>query len=378
MVVPEPRRQARNPAAPISSELAPSAKPSSVDAMPATLVRLLILAALVGALLVGYRMFWRADEAALVVYCAHDAEFADLVFAEFRRRSGLQVSVRYDSEATKSLGLVERLIAEDGHGPCDVFWNNEQLGTLDLARRGLLAPYRGSGWRRMAAPWRDADGAWSACAARMRVMMVDTRRLPATTAAVRERLAGDLSRVAIAKPLFGTTLTHYSTWWAVLGAEPLQAWHHDSRARGLHEVDGNGMVKALIAAGGCDLGFTDSDDFYAARDAGAAVAMVPARIADIAPGSSENVLLIPNTVAIVRGAGHRAAAEQLVDFLLSQEGELVLARSPSRQIPLGPVADGLLPPEVRALRAAAADWTPPPGLAVARNACLAWLKGAQP
>lgn len=337
-------------------------------------LRLLVLAALVGALLLAYRFFWRAADDALVVYCAHDAEFATLVFDEFRRRTGIAVSVRYDSEATKSLGLVERLIAEDGHGPCDVFWNNEQLGTIALDRHGLLAKYCGPGWQRMPTAWRQPDGHWSAFAARLRVMIVNTTAMPATTAAVRARLTGDLSRVAIAKPLFGTTLTHYSMLWSALGGGPVQAWHRDSRARGIREVDGNGMVKALVAAGTCDLGFTDTDDFFAALDAGAPVAMVPARLADLAPAAGDTTILIPNTVAIMRGATHRTAAERLVDFLLSQEGELLLARSPSRQIPLGPIAVDLLPLEVRELRAAADASVMPTDLPTAHRQCLIWLK----
>ena len=40
----------------------------------------------------------------LVVYCAHDREFAEVVLQEFERQTGIPVSVRYDTEATKSLG----------------------------------------------------------------------------------------------------------------------------------------------------------------------------------------------------------------------------------------------------------------------------------
>ncbi|MDP6108080.1 MAG: hypothetical protein QGI33_06570 [Candidatus Brocadiia bacterium] len=35
--------------------------------------------------------------------------------------------------------------------------------------------------------------------------------------AVTAALAGDLSRVAIAKPLYGTTLSHYSVLWDLCG-----------------------------------------------------------------------------------------------------------------------------------------------------------------
>ncbi len=169
--------------------------------------------------------------------------------------------------------------------------------------------------------------------------------------------------------------THYSTLWSVLGGERLKAWHGGCRARGIREVDGNGMVKVLVAEGTCDLGFTDTDDYFEAVDDKKSVAMLPARLGDVIPGAGEGTILIPNSVAIMRGAAHRQAAEALVDFLLSSDAELMLARSASRQIPLGPIGDAALPDEVRRLlpfaaqvAALAAD------LLAARTDCLAWLK----
>ena len=47
-------------------------------------------------------------------------------------------------------------------------------------------------------------------------------------------------------------------------------------------------------------------------------------------------LFIPNTLAIIRGGPHPAAARRLVDYLLSPEVETMLAAGPSAQIPLNP------------------------------------------
>jgi len=328
----------------------------------------------VGAVLAAYRWWWRSGSQALVVYCAHDAVFAGAVFEEFTRRTGIQLVVRYDSEATKSLGLLERIIQEGAHPQCDVLWNNEVLGTMDLEQRGLLADYQGPGWSRMPAAFRQAQGRWSGFAARLRVIIVNTARMQPRQDEVRRRLAGDLTRVAIAKPLFGTTLTHYSTLWSVLGGERLQAWHDGCRARGIREVDGNGMVKVLVAEGSCDLGFTDTDDYFEALDDKKSVAMLPARLGDVVPGGGEGTILIPNSVAIMQGAVHRQAAERLVDFLLSADAEAMLARSASRQIPLGPLGDVQLPEEVAQLRVFAGQAAPVADLLASRAACLAWLK----
>src|SRR4051812_16561678 len=74
---------------------------------------------------------WRLShlQTGLVVYCAHDAIFADSILRDFEKQTGLKVAVKYDTEATKSLGLVELLLREKDAPRCDLFWNNELLGT---------------------------------------------------------------------------------------------------------------------------------------------------------------------------------------------------------------------------------------------------------
>jgi iron(III) transport system substrate-binding protein len=250
-----------------------------------------------------------------------------------------------------------------------VFWNNELLGTLDLAAKGALEPYKGSGWERIPPAFKDPDGAWTGFAARLRVWLTHKPGLPPDEATVRARLMlPDLAKVAIAKPLYGTTLTHYAVLWARLGPEKLKAWHAELRQRGAREVDGNAMVKELVASGACDLGFTDTDDAFEALDGRQPISFSPLRLDDGA------TIAIPNTVALVRGAPHPAAARELIDFLLSAGTELALAKSASRQVPLGPVDPKLLPEEVRPLREAVGYGVPLVGLLQARNDCLAWLR----
>jgi iron(III) transport system substrate-binding protein len=96
----------------------------------------------------------------LVVYCAHDSIFSEKILRDFEQRTGIAVALRFDTEATKSLGLTELLIREKDAPRCDVFWNNELLGMLDLQQRGLLLPYQGAGHARIPAAFKAADGAW--------------------------------------------------------------------------------------------------------------------------------------------------------------------------------------------------------------------------
>ncbi|HMF11725.1 MAG TPA: hypothetical protein VKE94_05445, partial [Gemmataceae bacterium] len=85
-------------------------------------------------------------------------------------------------------------------------------------------------------------------------------------------------------------------------------------------------------------------------------------------------ICIPNSVAIIRGTRNRAAAEKLIDFILSAETELRLAKSSARQVPLGKVAEGRIPDDVRPLVAWAADGEDLRPLLPARQAVIRWLK----
>jgi len=101
----------------------------------------------------------------------------------------------------------------------------------------------------------------------------------------------DLDKMVIAKPLYGTTRTQYTVLWKLWEHDTVAAWHRDRLTRHLRVVDGNSMVKDLVSAGVCDLGWTDTDDFFEARDNGKPVAMLPVRV------DSGKTICIPNTVA---------------------------------------------------------------------------------
>lgn len=363
---------------------------------------------------------WGTGTNTLVVYCAHDSVYADEILKDFEQQTGIHVDVRYDTEATKSLGLINLILQERRYPRCDVFWNNELLGTLDLQSQGLLEPYQGDAWNRLPEKFRDEEGHWVGFGARLRVVVVNTQQISADAQTVNNVLELETTQAAIAKPIFGTTLTHYTVLWHVWGSARVKAWHHELRMRGIREVNGNGPVKDLVAQGICELGFTDTDDAFVALDEKQPVAMLPVRIrslqdqartspagvagpstggatneigpeaADASRGktapstgstlfewsdiSSGATICIPNTAAMIRGTKHRDAARKLIDFLASAQTELALARSKSRQVPLGPVDDAQLPEDVRRLK----DWTESSfdlrPLLPARRECLNWLK----
>jgi iron(III) transport system substrate-binding protein len=138
---------------------------------------------------------------------------------------------------------------------------------------------------------------------------------------------------------------------------------------------GNAPVKDAVAAGVCDVGWTDTDDFFEAADDKKPVAMLPLLVSDDKSGiRTSYTVVIPNTVGLVRDCQHKKEAQVLIDFLLSPGNELALARSKSRQIPLGPVDEQQVPAEVRELARSVPQGYDLRTLEAARRECVEWLK----
>jgi iron(III) transport system substrate-binding protein len=113
-------------------------------------------------------------------------------------------------------------------------------------------------------------------------------------------------RVALAYPVFGSTAGHFLALRSVWGPERWRAWCLALKANAPIIVDGNSVVVRLVGQGHAHVGLTDSDDVSAGQREGWPVRSLPL---------GAESLLIPNTVAVVRGAPHRDAALQLLEYL---------------------------------------------------------------
>ena len=131
---------------------------------PAPLFRVWLSAACLLPLLAGCS----ASKPRVVLYCAQDQEFAEKVLSAFTQRTGLAVDPKYDTEATKSVGLYVELVQEKDRPRCDVHWNNEILSTIRLQRQGLLDPYASPSAKPYPAWTQAKDQTWHAFASRAR------------------------------------------------------------------------------------------------------------------------------------------------------------------------------------------------------------------
>ena len=243
----------------------------------------------------------------VIAYCAQDQEYAEPIFRQFTRQTGIKVRAVYDSEAVKTVGMANRLLAERSHPQCDVFWANEELRTRQLAAQSVF---------------RETNG-WATFGYRSRRIVINTNRL-ALASAPRSLL--DLTneawrgKVALAYPQFGTTATHFHALRQYWGNERWQAWCQALAGNNPLLVDGNSMAVKMVGRSEAWIGLTDSDDIAAGQKEGLPITALP---------MTKETLLIPNTVAVVRGPPHPDAAQQLFEYLQRREAaqQLVAAHA---------------------------------------------------
>jgi iron(III) transport system substrate-binding protein len=233
----------------------------------------------------------------VVIYTSQDQVYAEPILKDFEKQTGVRAAAVYDSEAVKTVGLANRLLAERSYPQCDVFWSNEELRTRQLAAQGVFRPTNG----------------WGSVGYRSRRIVINTNRLNAAHA---PQHLSDLTsavwrgKVALAYPLFGTTATHFLALRQAWGQARWEAWCRALAANRPFLVDGNSVAAKLVARGEAWIGLTDSDDVAAEQQEGAPLLALPI---------NEDTLLIPNTIAIIRNARHPDAAQDLSDYLRRSE-----------------------------------------------------------
>lgn len=267
----------------------------------------------------------------VVLYTSVDEPYAAPVIRQFEREQGVRVRLVTDTEATKSIGLAERVRAEKASPRCDVWWGNEPFNTVLLAEEGLLESRPAEHLVSTPEQFRDPMGRWAGSALRFRVLVIDREFADATTPPIvslndllRPEFMGEL---AIARPVAGTTMGHVAVMYSVWGPEKFFRFFDALRRQEAAVVGGNGEVVKQVSLGTVKLGLTDNDDVQSSiREGGSVTAVFPDQTEPATDDAHEHFSLpgtvgLPTTVGLVAGRPVNARARLLADYLLSTRVE---------------------------------------------------------
>jgi len=263
----------------------------------------------------------KREENTVIIYTSVDRNYSEQVFNDFEEKTGIKVLPAYDSEASKTTGMVNKLIEEKDNPVAAVFWNGEFAQTILLKEKGVLASYKSMEADDISSKYKDEEGYFTAFGGRARCILVNTDLLqsddyPTKFADVLDEKY-EASKVGIAYPIFGTTATHAAAIFADLGSEIATNFYKKLYERNIRVVDGNAAVRDLVVDGQLVFGLTDTDDALVAINKGKPVKIIwPDQGID-----DKGTLIVPNTVAIIQGSANNQNAQVFVDYILSEATE---------------------------------------------------------
>lgn len=279
-------------------------------------------------------------EGPLVIYSGRKDVLVGPLVERFREATGLDVEVRYGTDAE----LVAALEEEGQASPADLLWANT-AGALGAAA-GLFATLPDSLLERPAA-FVPSGGEWLPVTTRFRVLAyhpqrADTTALPASVLDLpqREDLRGRIGWT----PTYSSFQDFITAMRLIHGEEATAQWIEGMRALEPKAYESNTPMLEAMAAGEIDVALTNH--YYVLRMLGGAedAAAPPVATHHFAEGDVGNLALVTGA-GLLETATHPEAARRFLAFLLTGEAQ-AFAASEVNEYPVVadvPLPDRLLP-----------------------------------
>ncbi|BEP29522.1 extracellular solute-binding protein [Helicovermis profundi] len=254
----------------------------------------------------------------VVVYTSVDKVYSQEIFDSFYKETGIKVLALYDVEASKTTGLVNRLINEKNNPKADVFWNGEILQTLKLNNENILEPYGSKNTVSFNKKYIDSNNMWTAFGLRARILLVNNdlleKKLMPNSWLDIEKDSKNMN-VGISKPMFGTSSTHIAALYNKYGREFVLNNFEQMKKNGVKVLDGNSNVRDMVVSGALTYGLTDTDDALIALKKGANVSIIfPDQLT-----KQYGTLAVPNSVALIKNGPNTKNGKIFIDYLLKKE-----------------------------------------------------------
>ena len=279
------------------------------------------------------------DSSSITLYSGRSETLIQPVIDAFTEATGIEVAIKYAGSAD----LAATILEEGASSPADVFLSQDPASLGSVALEGLFDSLPTSILERVPARFSDDEGRWVGTSGRARVVVYDAStvslsELPATEDGFVE--AQWKGRVGIA-PTNGSFLAFVAAKILVDGETATLAWLNGMAANDSPKYPKNSPIVAVVNAGEIDAGLVNH--YYLLR-ALAENPDEPGRnhfFAVATPGS----LVMPAGAGVLTSSDSKDAAQQLIEFLLSDESQRYFADE-TFEYPLVPGIDAnaVLPP----------------------------------
>jgi iron(III) transport system substrate-binding protein len=296
------------------------------------LVPAVVAIAVVVAIVVDREQSSGAAQSSITLYSGQHPQTVSALVAAFEKRTGISVKVRSDDEGV----LASQIIQEGRHSPADVFYTENSPPLQALAQRGLLSKVDSSTLGQTPARYGSPQKLWAPISARVSTMVYNTRdlkpaQLPRSVLDLAEpRWKGKLALAPSEtdfQPIVTAVAARYGTARTVKWLEGLK------RNAGSHVYPDNETLVAEVNSGQVPLGVINHYYWFRLRDELGATKIHSAEhfFAPRDPGYVIDV----SGAGVLASSRHQAEAQRFLAFLVSRQGQEIIAHDESYEYPLG-------------------------------------------
>lgn len=251
----------------------------------------------------------------LVIYSGRSKALVDPLIERFNEQTGLRVGVRYGDTAQLAVALIE----EGRQSSADLFWAQDGGALGALEQEGLFASLPDTLLNLVVPMYRGNTGSWVATSGRARTLAysperADTTQLPQSIFDLTDPEYQD--RVGWA-PTNGSFQAHVTALRQIIGDDSTRAWLQAMRDNGAKSYPRNTAIVQAIADGEIDFGLPNH--YYLLRFK-AEDPSYPVEQTFFSAGDPGNLINVAG-VGILESSQRKDAAEQFVEFLLSEEAQ---------------------------------------------------------
>jgi len=267
----------------------------------------------------------------ITLYNGQHEQTTDSLVSAFEQATGIRVHVRNDDEDT----LADQISTEGSKSPADVVFTENSPVLEDLQDKGLLAPVDPTTLAHTPAANNSPEGDWVGVSARVSVIvynpsLIADNELPTSVLELADpRYKGKLA-IAPGETDFQPIVT--SVVRSNGDAAALKWLEGINTNAGTHNYPDNETIADEVNRGAVAFGVVNQYYWYRLR-AEIGAGNIHSAISYFAPRDPGYVLDVSGA-AVLKSTKHAAAAQQFLAFLVSAQGQQIIAHSTSFEFPI--------------------------------------------
>ncbi|HUJ67612.1 MAG TPA: extracellular solute-binding protein [Acidimicrobiales bacterium] len=267
----------------------------------------------------------------ITLYSGQHEQTTQSLVMGFEQQTGIRVNVRYNDEDS----LADEIIAEKSHPRADVFYTENSPALEYLQEKGLLAPVDASTLAQTPSQYNSPQGDWVGVSARVSVLIYNPRLISQSmlpTSVLQLANPEYKGKLAFAagetdfQPIVTSVAHTYGTTEALKWLDGIKS------NAGSHVYPDNETIADEVNRGAVAFGVVNQYYWYRMK-AELGASSVHSEIAYFAPRDPGYVLNVSGA-GVLGSSKDPAAAQAFLAFLVSKQGQEIIAHSISYEYPL--------------------------------------------